>query len=312
MNIHDSGYKKLFSNKKIFRELLETFVHLSWVQDLDFERCEKLDKSFVSEHYKETESDIIYKVHFKQSNRLPAYVLILVEFQSTVQRFMAVRMLNYVTNFYMDYIAAHKNANLLPPIFPIVLYNGDAKWTAPTNIKDLIEHADLFDTFIPHLDYFKIAENEFSKQELLKIKNVVSTLFLAEAHYDIELLKQELITVFNKAEDKKAISILLNWFEQLVIHGRHVQADYDVLNRVYQDQSEVKQMLLTAIQKEHDILRNQGIQVGIQQGKTEGIQEERERMVKELLFKDMDIAFIASLTELSEQDVIKIKKKLEH
>jgi len=312
MNIHDSGYKKLFSNKKIFRELLETFVHLSWVQDLDFERCEKLDKSFVSEHYKETESDIIYKVHFKQSNRLPAYVLILVEFQSTVQRFMAVRMLNYVTNFYMDYIAAHKNANLLPPIFPIVLYNGDAKWTAPTNIKDLIEHADLFDKFIPHLDYFKIAENEFSKQELLKIKNVVSTLFLAEAHYDIELLKQELITVFNKAEDKKAISILLNWFEQLVIHGRHVQADYDVLNRVYQDQSEVKQMLLTAIQKEHDILRNQGIQVGIQQGKTEGIQEERERMVKELLFKDMDIAFIASLTELSEQDVIKIKKKLEH
>ncbi|MCV6636484.1 Rpn family recombination-promoting nuclease/putative transposase [Candidatus Albibeggiatoa sp. nov. NOAA] len=308
MNIHDCGYKKLFSNKTIFRELLETFVHLSWVQDLDFERCEKLDKSFVSEHYKETESDIIYKVHFKQSNRLPAYVLILVEFQSTVQRFMAVRMLSYVTNFYMDYIAAHKNAHLLPPIFPIVLYNGDAKWTAPTNIKNLIEHANLFDTFIPHLDYFKIAENEFSKQELLKIKNVVSTLFLAEAHYDIELLKQELITVFNKAEDKKAISILLNWFEQLVIHGRHAQADYDVLNHVYQNQSEVKQMLLTAIQKEHDILRNQGIQ----QGKTEGIQEERERMVKELLFKDMDIAFISSLTKLSEQDVIKIKKKLEH
>ncbi|WP_353571174.1 Rpn family recombination-promoting nuclease/putative transposase [Candidatus Albibeggiatoa sp. nov. BB20] len=182
MNIHDCGYKKLFSNKAIFQELLETFVHLDWVQDLDFEHCEKLDKSFVSAHYKEAESDIIYKIHFKQPNRLPAYILILVEFQSTIQRFMAVRVLNYITNFYMDYIAAHKNATLLPPIFPIVLYNGDAKWTAPTNIKDLIEHADLFDTYIPNLAYFKIAENEFNKQDLLNIKNVVSTLFLAEAH----------------------------------------------------------------------------------------------------------------------------------
>ncbi|WP_353571173.1 hypothetical protein [Candidatus Albibeggiatoa sp. nov. BB20] len=93
-----------------------------------------------------------------------------------------------------------------------------------------------------------------------------------------------------------------------MIHGRHEQADYDALNRVYQDKNEVKQMLLTAIQKEHEVLRNQGIQIGL----AEGIQEEKQRMVKSLLFKDMDIAFITSITELSEQDIIEIKKKLEH
>ena len=93
-----------------------------------------------------------------------------------------------------------------------------------------------------------------------------------------------------------------------MIHGRHEQADYDALNRAYQDKNEVKQMLLTAIQKEHEVLRNQGIQIGL----AEGIQEEKQRMVKSLLFKDMDIAFITSITELSEQDIIEIKKKLEH
>ena len=61
-NIHDSGYKLLFSNRTIFRQLLETFVDQPWVAELDFDRAETVDKSFINEHYKETESDLIYKL----------------------------------------------------------------------------------------------------------------------------------------------------------------------------------------------------------------------------------------------------------
>ncbi len=56
--IHDSGYKKLFSNRTIFRQLIETFVQEAWVKDIDFTQSETLDKSFISDHYKETESDL--------------------------------------------------------------------------------------------------------------------------------------------------------------------------------------------------------------------------------------------------------------
>lgn len=62
MNIHDSGYKKLFSNRTIFRQLIETFVHEPWVKELDFSQASTIDKSFVDDHYKETESDLIYRV----------------------------------------------------------------------------------------------------------------------------------------------------------------------------------------------------------------------------------------------------------
>ncbi len=34
--IHDSGYKKLFSNRTIFRQLIETFVHEDWAKEIDF------------------------------------------------------------------------------------------------------------------------------------------------------------------------------------------------------------------------------------------------------------------------------------
>ena len=128
MNIHDSGYKrlrpdlsgKLFSNQTIFRQLLTTFVKEDWVDDLDFESCQTIDKSFISEHYKETESDLLYKVGLKERE---IYIYILIEFQSTIDDFMALRVLNYITNFYMDYLTSNKGVKKLPAVFPIVLYN---------------------------------------------------------------------------------------------------------------------------------------------------------------------------------------------
>ncbi len=49
MNIHDSGYKKLFSNRTIFRQLLETFVNQEWVHSLDFDLfSSESDKQAVS------------------------------------------------------------------------------------------------------------------------------------------------------------------------------------------------------------------------------------------------------------------------
>ncbi len=44
-SIHDIGYGVLFSNKVIFRQLLETFVKQPWVSEIDFEQLEKLNKS---------------------------------------------------------------------------------------------------------------------------------------------------------------------------------------------------------------------------------------------------------------------------
>ena len=111
MNIHDSGYKKLFSNRTIFRQLLETFVNQEWVHSLDFDTCETLDKSFISEHYKETESDLIYKIQFHDRE---VYIYILIEFQSTVDSFMALRVLNYITNFYMDFLVNNSGVKKLP------------------------------------------------------------------------------------------------------------------------------------------------------------------------------------------------------
>jgi len=98
--------------------------------------------------------------------------------------------------------------------------------------------------------YLTIAENEFSKETLLKIRNIVSTLFLAEAHYNIDLLIDELLQIFRTEEDRQAISLLINWFRQLAVHGRIESDDFGKVEETCRSVEKTRSMLITAIQKE--------------------------------------------------------------
>ena len=315
MNIHDSGYKKLFSNRTIFRQLLETFVNQEWVHALDFDKCEPLDKSFISEHYKETESDLIYKVQFHDRE---VYIYILIEFQSTVDLFMALRVLNYITNFYMDFLVNNSGVNKLPAVFPIVLYNGSAPWTAPVNLSALIEQTPPLGTFALDFQYFLIAENQYSQDALLKIRNIVSTLFLAESHYDLEMLEVELLNLFSLEVDKEAVSLFLNWFRQLAFHGRLESDDYQSLESIYRTEEEVKTMLVTALERERERFFQNGLREGKQEGLLEGKQEGllegeqkgRIETAKAMLAKGMEITFISEITNLPEAQLLLLKEEL--
>ncbi len=303
MNIHDSGYKKLFSNQTIFRQLLETFVNQEWVDNLDFTSCEPLDKSFISEHYKETESDLIYKIQFHDRE---VYIYILIEFQSTVESFMALRVLNYITNFYMDFLVNNRDVKKLPAVFPIVLYNGEAPWTAPVNLSALIEQNPPLGAFALDFQYFLIAENQYSKEALLKIRNIVSTLFLAESHYDLDLLEVELLNLFSSEVDKQAVSLFLNWFRQLALHGRIESGDYQSLEFIYRNEQEVKTMLITALEREKQRIFQDGLLEGKQEGRIEGKIED----AKEMLAKGMEITLVSEITNLPEEQLSQLKDEL--
>jgi predicted transposase/invertase (TIGR01784 family) len=267
---------------------MEQFVPQPWVEELDFSSCETVDKSFVSDHYKETESDLIYKVKVRDEN---IYIYILIEFQSTAPRFMVVRVLNYITSFYLDYIESQaETKNLrLPVVFPIVLYNGENTWNASTEIADLIEPVPAIGEYGLHFKYLLLDENTYSKEMLLQIRNIVSTLFLAEAHYDIDLLAQELVNLYQREQDKPAVSLLLNWFRQLAEHGRVSPEDYAQLDYVYRSEEEVRTMLAATLERERKHVYDKGEADGFVKGEAAGLalgmQVQRQTILQLLQFR---------------------------
>ncbi|HRP95846.1 MAG TPA: Rpn family recombination-promoting nuclease/putative transposase [Rhodocyclaceae bacterium] len=135
---HDNGYKLLFSHPAMVEDLIRGFVHEDWVAELDFATLEKVSGTFVADDLRDREDDVIWRVRW---GREWLYVYLLLEFQSRTDRFMAVRMLTYVGLLYQELIrgAQLTEHGKLPPVLPLVLYNGRTRWRAATEVAELID-----------------------------------------------------------------------------------------------------------------------------------------------------------------------------
>ncbi len=115
----DSRYTDLFSHPAFVRSLVEHFVHEDFVRELDFSTLKPYKTKFVTRRYLRRECDVIWSVRFRDRT---IYLFFLLEFQSSVDHRMPVRLLQYVAEFYASF--HRKKSQKYPAIFPVVLYNG--------------------------------------------------------------------------------------------------------------------------------------------------------------------------------------------
>ena len=139
---HDQSYKLLFSLPLAVEQLIRRFIHPDLADELDFERVENLATERTTQGLIRSHADLLWKIHFRGSTR---FMLLPIEFQSAVDRYMAVRVLYYVAIAYHGLISKRGRAKklapggLLPPVLAVTIYNGRKAWTAPNDVFDLIE-----------------------------------------------------------------------------------------------------------------------------------------------------------------------------
>ena len=135
----DAAYKLLFSFPEMVRDLLAGFVSSDWVAELDLSTLERWPASQVGDTLRERHQDRVWRVRYRHRW---LYVLVHLEFQSTVDRTMAVRVLAYSALLYQDLLRT--STEPLPPVLPIVLHHGSGRWTAPTEVAGLAAPSGAF------------------------------------------------------------------------------------------------------------------------------------------------------------------------
>jgi len=254
-NVHDLRYKKLFTHPVFIKELLESFVKEDFIHKLDFSTIEQINKSFVTSEYTERESDIIYKIKLKDKREV--FIYLLLEFQSSVDKYMALRMLRYICELY-EFITIEwgdDKFRKLPAVLPIMLYNGENRWTAATSMSEIIEQS-LPKYLIPELNYIKIAENEYSETELLEIRNAISGLFLTEK-LSLDQFPERLDDIFkllaHESPDvtKHFFKWLLNFFKHHHIVTNEIIVEID-------NMKETTQMLAASIERTKEKWTSEG------------------------------------------------------
>ncbi|EML6956474.1 Rpn family recombination-promoting nuclease/putative transposase, partial [Pseudomonas aeruginosa] len=95
---YDSAYKLLFSHPDLVRDLLRGFVPEQWVQRLDFKSLEKVSGQFVSDDLRDRHNDLLWRVRLDNDHWI--YLYLLLEFQSTDDYWMAIRLMTYIGLLY--------------------------------------------------------------------------------------------------------------------------------------------------------------------------------------------------------------------
>lgn len=273
------------------RDLLTEFVQEAWVNQLDLDSLEKVSGSYVSDDLRDREDDIIWRVRWGEGW---LYVYLLIEFQRTVDRYMAVRVMAYEALLYQDLIRqkAFTPAGKLPPVLPIVLYNGDQRWTAAQNVADLVEPIPAgLSHYRPSLPYLLLDEAEICQNEdhLEETRNLVGALFQLEHGQDLAqweaVLKRlgEWLQAPEHASLRRAFTV---WVTRVLIPSRWPGFDPDEIS-VLQDLQEVHAMLAERIKEWPERFK--------QEGEERHAVEVARRMIDQGFSTDEVIAEIAGL-----------------
>ena len=264
---HDHSYKLLFSHAEMVADLLRGFVHEDWVQELDFSTLERVNQSHVSDDLRERENDIIWRVQWRGRW---LFIYLLIEFQSKIDWWMAVRLMTYIGLLYQDLIKSGEIARpeKLPPVLPIVLYNGDQRWNAPLGLAELMEPLPKrLQRYSPRLDYVLLDEGAYTEAELAPLKNLVALVFRLEnsrTPYDILQVVDRLIEWLSAQEQDSLRRAFTVWIGRVIL-ARDKNQPEAVAFKVA-ELNEVRRMLAERMKEWDRTWHEEGFREGMQQG----------------------------------------------
>ena len=272
---HDPGYKRIFSHPEMVRELLVEYVREDWVRELDFSTLEKQNGSYATEDYRGRHDDVIWRVRWGEDW---LYVYLLLEFQSEVDRFMAVRMMTYVGLLYQDLIAQGKltGEGRLPPVLPVVLYNGERRWSAAADIEGLIQHVPGgLETYRPQMRYLILDEKALLEQDSsAELRNLVHALFRLEHSRGPQEMLSIIATLcrwLDRPEQRRLRREFALWVQRVLLRRKPFAERSWSGGEEIQDLEEVQQMLAERMNEWEKEWEQRGLKKGELRGESKSL-----------------------------------------
>lgn len=315
---HDKGYKRIFSVKKNFLDFIKKYVGFDWMQDLTVDDIELVNKEFVTDQFDTYESDLVYKIYLRGLNgeklsrekeEDTVYIFFLQEMQSRNDFTMPFRLLVYITAIWMDFFKnSDKNARKrkkykLPPIIPLVLYNGKAKWTAPLHFKDKVAHSEMFNGYVCDFEYILVNVSGLDRKEIRKDNTLVDNIFLADQFRTKEAWLENIKDLSDRVRrlSKEDQNLWKDWYEHAFQRvNRELK---DKFMKLFQDGDD---NMCSSLEQ---VIMDQ-IEVGREEGIAEGIERANISSARKMLLSHMDIPLIVEITSLKKEKVEELLEEM--
>ncbi len=270
-------------------------------EKLDFRRAERINHSFIQEDLRKWETDLLFRIPFTDIDR-EVWVYLLLEHQSTPDRLMGLRLLNYMVQVWemqrRGWVDARTPASRrwLSPVLPLVLYTGKRRWSAMPTLETIMRVPEAISPFIPRHDtlFLNLRATPAEQLQGSAVSYALRVLQVEDAPLDElqQVLAQAVASLEELPDEYQAGWHRVMRFVLALIRDR----------RAYEEQDELTTLVTEAVRPEHreevDEMVLTGTQYLLRQGREEGREEGLRIGQSEILLTQLEDKFGKLPTEV--------------
>ena len=212
--MHDERYRTVFAFPRMVEDLLRGFVARAWADTLDFSTLRKMPAEYVSDERLVRRGDTVWEVCLDERRA----VRVVVEFQSSEDPRMALRLLAYTALLYQELARNDApgldEAGRLPAVLPVVLYTGEARWTAPREVGALVQPVPaVLAAYRPAQRHFVLDARHVGVEDLPEPNLVTAVVRLEQTRTPWELV--EVARRLRRPDDDGLRRVLGGWVREV-------------------------------------------------------------------------------------------------
>ena len=212
----DPFFKEFFKDRDFICSLLTELLPIPSLKTLDFAKMDLMSSNFIKDSLgkqplRQLYNDLLWRLPWEDGKY--TYICLLLEMQSKTDKSMAKRVGDYILGLYneLEKRGEIKAGQNFPFVLPIVIYNGEQKWSAKRDLGELISEVP---EDLEHLRIklvYELLDIRHTKESSLKdgATSWLIRLLNAENSDDLGKAKKRLQELL-KGDDKNSIRHLLS------------------------------------------------------------------------------------------------------
>ena len=294
---HDSMVHAVLSDLAEATSFLQRYLPEALSQALHWSTLRLHEGSFVDEDLHRSETDFLYQVEYLGS-RTSLWLYILLEHQSSPDRWMRFRLLKYCCRIWDVNVQERPAPRELRPIVPLVFYQGERSWSYAREFADLFAESVRDWPWVPHFSHELIDQSGLAPHEVqgdLKTQ-LMQLLLLAAYHPSVAWMGQvaELLVSLSSIPPSGGVNYM-RVFVRYILSTQELEAAQTFRDVLRQHAPELGDEVMTYAQ---ELLEK-------------GRLEERVRVIESLLREGLDWAAIERVMGVNETQFQALKQQVE-
>jgi predicted transposase/invertase (TIGR01784 family) len=160
---HDKLFRTIFADTEEAALFLRAHLPAALAKRVAWSTLTLVETSFVDEALRESESDLLYTVQMKGSE-VGVFLYLLFEHQSQPDPWMRFRLLKYMCRIWDESFKQKPEQSELPPILPVVFYQGASEWRHSTEFAALFPEGEREHSFLPRFAHYLIDQSTLAPE----------------------------------------------------------------------------------------------------------------------------------------------------